>query len=374
MFMSWTFYCETCGFTAEADQPHWRCPDCCSELEIKGLESLDTAGPADGTGLWRYASALPIAAPLAGTILGEGATPLVPLQIDGQTAYLKMDSHLPSGSFKDRGAAVLALYLNATGIRRITVDSSGNAAAAMAAYSAALGLDCTVYVPASASPGKLAQARAYGAEVIPVEGSRGDVAIAAQTAAKDDPSTSYASHNWHPVFVEGVKTWALEVYEQLDCQVPDVAFVPTGGGSALVGAWRGFGDLERALPRLVACQPEACAPVVRALENRAPIEPVEQGDTIAEGTKIAMPSRPRQITKALAESDGMAMSVSDDALIETLRWLWEQGVYVEPTAALGVAACRAAIADGRIGRDQTVVVHITGHGLKATSLVESMVG
>jgi threonine synthase len=370
--LPWFYRCVVCGNTIPPNQLAWQCTSCGGELAIEGLpETLDQ--PAmNGRRLWRSARVLPVSAPDRGTILGEGGTPLVPVEIDGFPVQLKLDSLLPTGSFKDRGAAVLARYLQVVGARRIIVDSSGNAAASMAAFAAAIGLDCTVYVPASASPGKLVQARAYGARVIPVEGSRDEVAQAAQSAAEADDAASYASHNWHPVFVEGVKTWAHEVHQQLGGRQPDFAIVPTGGGSSFVGAWRGFSEVGATLPRLIAAQPLACCPVVRAWKSREPITTMPAGDTLAEGTKIALPSRPRQILRALEESDGDGVAVSETELIEASKMLWALGIYVEPTAALGVAAFRTLRQREAIAETATVVIHITGTGLKSTPVIDHL--
>lgn len=368
--MNWRFLCDACGFDSDPDRVIWQCPRCAGELRIDGLP--DRVEPTRHGGVWRYASTLPVEAPDRGTILGEGDTPLVPIDIDGVALHLKLDSLLPTGSFKDRGAAVLCQYLSRIGVKRIIVDSSGNAAASMSAFAAATGLHCTVYVPASASPGKLVQARAYGATVIPVEGSRDDVANAAQSAAEADGAASYASHNWHPLFVEGVKTWALEVRDQLRGTTPDVAFIPTGGGSSFVGAWRGFSADGSAMPELVAAQPVACSPVVQAWKNDGPIQKMDAGPTIAEGTRIALPSRPNQIQQALSESNGWAAAVDEDLLIDTLKLLWSRGIYVEPTGALGVAACRMAISSGDVTSSDTIVAHITGHGLKSTPVIDEI--
>lgn len=368
--MNWQFRCLNCGNLYPAEEALWQCTTCSGELTIDYADPKPSAANHTGTGLWQFVHQLPVDDPVNGTYLGEGNTPLVPVEIDGHTIFLKMDSQLPTGSFKDRGAAVLAHYLQQIGVTRIIIDSSGNAASAMAAYAAATGLDCTVYVPANASPGKLVQARATGATVVPVEGSREDVATAAQRASAADRTASYASHNWHPVFVEGVKTWALETIHQLDNRTPDWMFVPTGGGSAFVGAWRAFAGSS--IPRLAACQPSACDPVVRAWDAGNPIERVEAGSTIAEGTKIALPSRPRQIQQALKESNGVALSIEESFLKETLLLLWGKGIFVEPTGALGVAGCRMGIASGQIKKSETVVAHITGHGLKSTPIAQEL--
>lgn len=369
----WRYVCEVCGNEEPLDTRLWRCPVDGGAFALEGPnEILPELIDHNEATLWRYASVLPAARPEQYS-LGEGLTPLVRGSLAGRDVWFKNDSLLPTGSFKDRGAAVLVSHLERLGLNRLIVDSSGNAAAAMAGFCAAAGIQCTVYAPANASPGKLVQARAYGATVIPVEGNRDAVAGAAQQAAEDDPSSFYASHNWHAVFVEGVKTWAIEVWEQLGGALPSAVFVPTGGGSAFVGAHRGFQAIPGPLPQLIAGQPAACAPVVNAyLEQTDDIAAVTPGDTIAEGTKIGSPSRGRQIMAAIRESGGWAAAVTEPDIEDALRELWSQGMYAEPTAAVGAAAFRNAVRDGRDVPDGDIVVLITGNGLKATETIGAM--
>ncbi len=379
----WRYVCEACGHAEPLDAAIWRCPVCGEALALDGPNDLTAAEIArDDPTLWRYQAILPVDKEYAHW-LGEGMTPLVRGTLAGRPVWFKCDHLLPTGSFKDRGAAVLVAHLKRLGIERIIVDSSGNAAAAMAGYSAAAGLGCTVYAPATTSPGKLVQSRAFGAAVVPVEGNREAVASAAQEAAVSAPGAFYASHNWHPVFVEGVKTWALEVWEQLGGESPAICFVPTGGGSAFVGAWRGFSAVPGERPQLVAAQPVACAPFVIAHIQQQPFRPITPDATIAEGTRIGAPARHRQVMAAIAESGGRGEAVSDVQLIETLRELWAQGLYVEPTAAVGAAACRATIlrqAAGATGMllgaplpEGEIVVLLTGSGLKATETIGTLV-
>jgi threonine synthase len=370
----WTYVCESCGHTESIETEHWRCPVCGGAFGLEGPNRLipDKIDPS-APGLWRYGHLLPVDTSDA-VSLGEGMTALVPGKLAGRTVRFKLDALLPTGSFKDRGAALLAAHLNRIGRRRVIVDSSGNAAAALSGYSAAAGLECAVFAPAATSPGKLVQSRAFGAAVTLVEGTRDDVARAAQDAAANDRSAFYASHNWHPVFVEGVKTWMLEVWEQLGGRQPAMVFVPTGGGSALVGAWRGIQALPGQPARLVASQPAACAPVVSAVERGTSIEPTTPGTTIAEGTKIGSPSRSRQILAAISETQGTARAVSEQEIVDTLRELWGQGLYVEPTAAVGAAACRQMILAGDTLPAGDIVVLLTGSGLKATETIEKLIG
>ncbi len=368
----WRYVCEVCAHAESLGAVIWRCPVCGGALALDGPNDLAAATVRrDDPSLWRYADLLPVAKADARS-LGEGMTPLVLGSLAGQAVWFKLDYLLPTGSFKDRGAAVLVAHLRRLGLTRIIVDSSGNAAGAMAGYSAAGGIACTVYAPATTSPAKLTQARAFGAEVILVEGTREDVARAAQDAAAADSASFYASHNWQPLFVEGVKTWALEVREQLGGRAPAVAFVPTGGGSALVGAHRGFAAAGE-LPQLVAVQPAACAPVVNAFIQKRDITPITPHETMAEGTKIGAPARTHQIMAAIHESGGWAEPVSEYQIVATLADLWGQGLYVEPTAAIGAAACRGAIIREHDMRAGDIVVHLTGSGLKATDTIGPLV-
>lgn len=370
----WRLICERCGSQQPLGSMDWRCGTCGGAFALEGQAEFSSSRIIrERRSLWRYDAFLPVASEQA-TTLGEGLTPLLRGHLAGREVWLKNDAMLPTGSFKDRGAAVVVSHLRGLGVSRVVVDSSGNAAAAMSGYCAAAGIECVVYAPASTSPAKLTQSRAFGAAVVLVEGNRDAVAEAAQQAVLGDGSVYYASHNWNPVFVEGVKTWAMEVWEQLGERSPDHAFVPTGGGSALVGALRGFETLGSAIPALVAAQPAACAPIVDALDEGADtIAAVTPGETLAEGTRIGNPSRPGQILAAVRKSGGWGQAVSEDALKQALRTLWRQGIYVEPTAAVGAAAFVDAVEAGRLPEKGETVILLTGSGLKATETIARLV-
>ncbi len=361
----WTVICERCGALEQLDHAGWCCPRCGAVWVITGSDSLDPARlfPSERS-LWRYEQVLPVSRADA-VSLGEGMTPLIPGELSGHPVWFKLDFLLPTGSFKDRGASLLVSHLHRLGYRRLVVDSSGNAAAALAGYCAAAGIGCHVFAPAVTSPAKLAQARAYGARVTLVEGSREQVAAAAQRAAATDPAAAYASHNWHPVFIEGTKTWLLEVWEQLGGRFPAACFLPVGGGSLLVGARRACQALPGPYPALIAAQPQACAPLVEALaRGAADVTPVVPAPTLAEGARIAAPPRGRQMLAAIRGSGGWAEAIEEDLLIDTVRQLWRQGLYVEPTAALGAAAFRQALTHRGPLPEGEVVIVLTGSGLK----------
>ena len=321
--------------------------------------------------LWRYREALGINERDVVT-LGEGFTPLVRSNVDGQDVLLKLDFLCPTGSYKDRGSTVMLSKLNQWRVSKIVEDSSGNAGASVAAYAALAGIHADIYVPADASSGKIAQIAMYGANLVKVKGTREDTGKAAWDAAS---STFYASHNWSPYFLAGMKTVAYEIAEQLDWDVPEWIVVPVGGGSLLVGIWLGFEDLYQAgvtgrMPRLVAVQAENCAPVYAAWKsNLDDVPAVSKTPTAAEGISVAAPVRGRQILKVLRESNGLVETVNDAMVWHSLRDLGSRGIFVEPTAAAAMAALPALNSRNAIPAGDRVVVVLTGSGLKATDKI-----
>ncbi len=363
--------CGSCGSPATGLAP-WRCAACASPLELElPLADASTFATAGAGGVWRYRGWLPPGDPVK---LGEPQTAMVELPNDGRTIFAKLEGRLPTGSFKDRGTTVTVSWLRARGVREIIADSSGNAGASFAAYAARGGLRARVFVPADASPAKLLQVRAHGAIVVAVPGLRsaaGDAARAALDGA--GPDVAYASHLWQPAFLAGTATFAYEVFEQLGRRAPDAVIAPLGGGTLLLGAHLGFRRLREAglidrVPRLVGVQSVACAPLARAFRAGEPdAVAVDPGVTIAEGIRIARPPRSRQILAAIRETGGDIVEVSDDDLRLSLRELLAQGLFVEPTSA----AARAGLArSSRLG--ETVVLALTGHGLKATGPISEV--
>jgi threonine synthase len=363
--------CSGCGQRTEANSAVWRCPDCASPLEFPERAAFDAENiDQSAIGLWRYRHALPFALPHQ-VSMSEPTTPLIPVEIGGAPVLAKYDGLLPTGSFKDRGMAVLVSWLVERGISHVVEDSSGNAAASIAGYAARAGIGCTVYAPAAASPGKLVQAAAFGADVRLIPGSRDDVAHAAEQAALV-PGAAYATHNWHPIFVEGVKTWAFEIWEQLGHQVPDAIVAPAGSGSLILGAWHAFRQIGT-MPRIYAAQAQACAPLARAFEQGAEAtQPFERTPSRAEGIMIANPVRNRELLSALRSSGGGAISIAEEQIAVALRAAAHQGIYVEPTSAVAWAATQELINAGSIAPGERVVTLLSGNGLKATQAISEM--
>jgi threonine synthase len=364
------------GQTYPITIPRW-CGDGHTPLLLTQLPGL-TRGQIDTSerSLWRYRAALPL--PVADPIsLGEGMTPLIPRTLNGVRVLLKCDWMNPTGSFKDRGASVMLSLLRAQGVSHVLEDSSGNGGAAVAGYAAAGGMRATIMSPASTSPGKTVQMRAYGADIRLIPGTRQDTADAAEREAA---SIFYASHNWHPFFLHGTKTLAYELWEDLGFRAPDNIVTPCGAGSTVLGCAIGFDELLRAgeitkLPRIFAVQPAHCGPIAASFlagtdaEVATPIEP-----TIAEGTAIAKPIRRREVIAALRASGGGALLVSEASIETALFDLARTGVYVEPTSAQVVAGLSKLLAEGTIGADETTVLVMTGSGLKATNRIGEQMG
>lgn len=325
--------------------------------------------------LWRYRAALPVEFDRPIT-MGEGCTPLARQAWGDLRPSFKLEWFNPTGSFKDRGAAVMLSLLRQIGVTTVHEDSSGNGGSAVAGYGAIGGLRVKIIAPAHTSPAKIAQVRAYGADVQLVEGPREASEAEAIRQAGD---SFYASHNWHPMFLEGTKSLAYELWEDLGFRAPDNIVMPVGAGSSLLGCAFGFRELLHAgqirrLPRLFAAQPLNCSPIDAAFRAGSDT-PVARDvrPTVAEGTAIRHPLRLQQIIAALRESDGGTVALTEGEIVAALRRLARQGIFTEPTCASAAAALDKLYEAGRIRPAEETVVIITGTGLKAAAAVADMV-
>ena len=366
-------HCSSCRRTYPHDTHKWRC-ECGGVFEWEGVPGFaqDEIETSDFS-LWRYRAMLPVKYEDGIISLGEGFTPLVETQVYGAKIHCKLEFLAPTGSFKDRGTAVLINVLKGLGVKRVVEDSSGNAGASLAAYAARSGIEAEVYVPAYVSPNKLAQITVYGAKLVKVEGTREKTAQAAQEAAAQ--GAYYASHYYNPFTLEGLKTIAYEIWEQLNYRAPDNLVLPVGQGTLLLGAYRGFKDLLAAglierPPRLFAVQAETCAPLYEAFQRELDDAfPIEKGQTVAEGIGIAQPVRGHQILAAVRETGGAVLAVSDDETLRARDQLARRGLYVEPTSAVAIAALLQL--RRVIGSEATTVVPLTGSGLKSQASVST---
>ena len=331
--------------------------------------------------MWRYAEAIP---PFGThrTSLGEALTPLVPARVAETDVLVKCEYALPTGSYKDRGSAFLISYLHSVGVEEAVEDSSGNAGASLAAYAARAGMRLKVFCPETASAAKLAQIGLYGAELVRVPGPR-PRATEALLDYVEHTGGVYASHLWHPMFIEGVRTMAYEIAEHGEAEggwwAPDWVLCPVGAGSILLGLYRGFGDLLRAgvierPPRLVAVQAEKASAVVQALQSGADtVEPMsDPSPTLAEGIALPAPVRDREVLEALRQTRGTAVAVSEAHISAGLLAFGRAGFCVEPTSAVVWGGLQQLRDDGSIAADARTVLILSGHGLKAAAKIAEL--
>jgi threonine synthase len=368
-----TLICHDTGETYDATEPRWR-SERGGMLDIAFTpvlepERVDERAPT----LWRYREALPLPPDVLPVSLGESVTPLVRISVGGIPVLVKQDHCLPTGSFKDRGAALMVSRLFHLGVGHVVEDSSGNAGCSVAAYCARAGMSCDIYVPEGTSAAKLTQMECYGAHIHRVAGTREDVAREARKAAE---SSYYASHVWDPFFLHGTKTFAYEVAEQLGWHAPDAVVVPVGNGTLLLGAYLGFsemmtmGILDR-LPQLIGVQSAACAPLeVTYRTNAHDLVSVMNSPTLAEGIAVQIPLRWRQIVHAVQSTGGEILSVSEAGIRSAVLDMGRSGFFIEPTAAVAIAGVQELLR--RPGERETIVSVFTGSGLKAGHVLDEI--
>jgi threonine synthase len=326
--------------------------------------------------LWRYRELLPVRRTHDIVSLGETMTPLVPLQnlrkrLRGGALLVKDEGRLPTGSFKARGLVMAVSMGRALGVRHMAMPTNGNAGAALAAYASRAGMNSTIFCPVDTPAVNVSEMAAQGASVHRVNGLIDDcgrlVAEGTSQAGWFDVSTLK-----EPYRIEGKKTMGLELAEQLDWDVPDAIFYPTGGGTGLIGMWKAFAELEAIgfigpkRPRMVAVQATGCAPMVRAWERGEEHAPRwEDAHTLAAGIRVPRAVGDFLILRAVRESGGFAIAVSDDdisrALDEVAR---AEGLLLCPETAATYAAYVQALAGGLVGTDERVVLFNCATGLK----------
>jgi threonine synthase len=373
--------CPSCG-ESPASKTVFHCGRCKRVLEVNvefarlTRADFQTMRDSRDHSIWRWFDFFPVEDRGSIVSLGEGGTPLIHAARFGErlhipNLYLKNDTVLPTGSLKDRSNSVGLSVGKELGFTTAAVMSTGNAAASVAAYSAAAGLKSVVLVPKGTAPSKIIQARAYGATVIVVDGDF-DYEVARLYKAAVQEFGWYDCLSSNPYRDEGKKSYAYEFVDQLDGRIPDWVIHPTAGGTGIYAMWKGFkeflslGWIERA-PRLVAAQSEAAAPIVAAFEKGlTDVEPVVACETVAESIQVGNPvALGWRALAALRESKGTAVALSDTEILEA-QFLTGSlaGIFAEPAAAISVAAAKKLRSAGVIGRDDLVVCNLTGHGLK----------
>jgi threonine synthase len=374
--------CGYCGAGHDADALWNLCVKCGKPLlarydtaaASKALSREDLAGREPT--LWRYREMLPVRDPYSALSLGEGYTPLIHATRLGvvesfEKLYIKDEGVNPTGSFKARGLALALSRAYELGVKAVSIPSAGNAAGAASAYAALAGIASYVFMPRDVPELFPAECRALGAEVTLIDGLITDCGAAAAAGVREHGRFDLSTLK-EPYRIEGKKTMGYELAEQMGWSLPDVVIYPTGGGTGLVGMWKAFDEMERlgwigpARPRMVTVQSEGCAPMVRAFqEKREFAEPWENAKTIADGVRVPAAVGDFLILRALRESRGTALAVSDEDMMDGSNAIARsQGIFACPEGGATLAAFRTLREQGWIEEGETVVLFNTGSGLK----------
>ena len=370
-------HCDLCGAAGSAALHDLECKGCGGPLDVVYRESLSGGAKRPEAmerhpGIWKWSGRLPLHESSDIISLGEGSTPCLRLERLGariglENLYTKVEYASPTGSFKDRGTSVMVSVVKELGFSVVVDDSSGNAGASLAAYAAAGGLRAVVFVPAMASPYKMAQIKFYGAELRPISGTR-EVVTEAARAYVEEMGACYASHNRSPYFIEGMKTFAYEAAQQIPAPIDHVV-VPVGNGSLFLGGLKGFAELVEdgklaQVPRFHCIQARACMPIVAASRGDD-WDPDEARETVAGGIAVSVPPRGRQVVEAVKRTGGGGVAVEEESILEWHRYLaQDEGLFIEPTSAAAFASLPVLIREGHIASQDVTLVPLTGFGLK----------
>jgi threonine synthase len=356
-----TISCRACGRTVSPQPWTWK-HSCGSPLDLSMdvcRERVLSCRGGGANGLRRFAPVLPLAE-LPDTAIGD--TPILTEEIESVRVSFKLEYLNPGGSFKDRGAYVAVARCAEMGFDSIVVDSSGNAGIAIVCMGLRLGIGVDVFLPDWTPDGKKRLLRLLGARLHECTGDR----MAVHTAAVEfsGKGAAYVGHWWNPYFIHGVKTMAYEVVERMP--TVDYVVAPVGAGTVLLGLHRGFSELAAAgllprLPRLIAAQAAGFAPVCDELGVK---RPEAERSSLADGIAIADPPRRKEIAAAVSGTGGFGVVVDDEQIAGALGWLTRRGFIVEPTSAVALAATFEAIHKGRIPKRSSVLVPLTGTGMK----------
>lgn len=372
---TWILSCSGCGHQEPQDAAVGLCPQCGQPFLVR----FTSAAPARSRiltrwDLWRYAAALPIGDNEAPVSLGEGVTPLLDSPHLARRAgvrrlWVKDEGVNPTASFKARGLAAAVTRAKARGVPGLVVPTAGNAGAALAAYGAAAGIPVRVYAPATTPRPILDTIRAMGVELKTVDGHIGDAGRLSAEFAKESGYFNVATLR-EPYRVEGNKTLALELAEQLDWNLPDVVVYPTGGGEGVIGMWKAFGEMRdwgwtnAASPRIVVAQAEGCAPIVRAHNEGADrATPWENPMTHAAGLRVPGPLGDRLVLRAIRDTGGDAAAASEESIREATQTMASTtGIDAAPEGGCGLAVLTDLVRLGRVDPASQVVLYNTGSG------------
>ena len=379
--------CTRCGEHYPADRPQSVCPKDAGVLYARydlpairrSFSSARLAGRAPT--MWRYDAVLPAADPVS---LGEGFTPMLPSR-EYSNVFIKDEGLNPTGSFKARGLSACVTMARHFGSKRLAIPSAGNAAGALAAYSAAAGLEAHIFMPRDVPAANRIECDYYGAHVTLVDGLISDCA---KKVAELKQSDAWKRENWfdvsttkEPYRVEGKKTMGYEVAEQLGWRLPQGIIYPTGGGVGLLGMWKAFEEMEALgwigseRPKMIVVQSAGCAPVVKAWEEgKSSVELWTNAATLASGLRVPKPYGDYLILDILKKSNGTAVSATDEEILEATRhWSKVEGMFAAPEGAACLVAYRKLRANGFFKPEDTVVLFNTGSGLKYLDVLDATV-
>ncbi len=373
--------CSLCGKRHEAGQIHNLC-ECGGPLLVRyDLEkarqswSRDwiASGPAS---MWRYAPVLPVSKPSSIISLGEGWTPMLRARnlgarLGAADLWVKDEGINPTGSFKARGLSCAISMAHELGVKKIAIPSAGNAASAAAAYAAAAGMEAHIFMPRDVPQSNYIECMSFGARVTLVDGLISDCAKIVNQR-KDAEGWYDVSTLKEPYRIEGKKTMGYEVAEQFQWNLPDAIFYPTGGGVGLIGMWKAFDEMEKLgwisskRPKMIAVQAAGCQPVVRAFEQGAERSTFwENAWTVSSGLRVPKPLGDFLILRALRESAGTAVAVTDEESLDAgLELARDEGIFAAPEGAACVAALKKLLASGFLQSGERIVIYNTGAGLK----------
>ncbi|MBV43784.1 MAG: threonine synthase [Euryarchaeota archaeon] len=340
--------------------------------------SREDIGSSSEPGFWRYSPLLPVERKRDRISLGEVITPLVPLERSAPSLgaepgkiHVKDESRLPTGSFKARGLALAVSMAKQLGISHLAVPTNGNAGSALAAYASRAGIRTTVLCPDNTPEINLRETMAQGADTNLVNGLIGECGRVISDGSEEVGWFAVSTLR-EPYRIEGKKTMGIELAEQMGWDLPDVIFYPTGGGTGIIGMWKAFAELSELgwidceLPKMVAVQSTGCAPIVRAWESGEEFaEYWGDAETVASGIRVPAALGDFLILRAVKESGGFAIAVTDEDSLEARRQIGARdGLLLCPEAAATAAACKIALEEGLISTSDRVVLFNTATGLK----------
>ena len=377
--------CIDCGARYDPNQVIYTCSRCGGLLSVEYNfsslpEDLDQTWKKRTLSVWRYRELLPIGRIENKVSLGEGGTSLnkclrLSEEIGLKNLYVKNEGENPTGSFKDRGMTVGVTKAVELGMTKVACASTGNTSASLAAYAARAGIECIVLIPSGkVAFGKLTQAIIHGAKVIQIRGNFDEALRIVRKICHSHPI--YLLNSLNPFRLEGQKTAAFEIHDQLDGRIPNKIVVPVGNAGNISALWKGFVELRELgltdkAPQMIGIQAEGAAPIADSLKKKLRrVRFVDNPETVATAIRIGSPVNWKKAVRAVKESQGLVEKVSDAEILEAQKLLAQQeGLFVEPASAASIAGLIKLTRMGVIGKDELVVCILTGHGLKDPNII-----